>query len=165
MLRQLTLEDMDSAAGVHRRSFDQALPTLAGLHTPEEDRWFFKERVFAACRIWGYFEDTVLIGFIAFRDVGLTNFMYCHHRRAKELVLLCCRWPKAGQIASASGRSNGTKAPAGFMRSMASCLSKRRMVLGTKRRNRMPCIHGGTATLKIEGLLGCLSSRLMSVLV
>jgi putative acetyltransferase len=68
MLRQLTLEDMDSAAGVHRRSFDQALPTLAGLHTPDEDRWFFKERVFAACRIWGYFEDTVLIGFIAFRD-------------------------------------------------------------------------------------------------
>jgi ribosomal protein S18 acetylase RimI-like enzyme len=68
MLRQLALEDMDSAAGVHRRSFDRALPTLVGLHTPDEDRWFFKERVFAACRIWGYFEDTVLIGFIAFRE-------------------------------------------------------------------------------------------------
>jgi putative acetyltransferase len=68
MLRQLTLEDMDSAAVVHRRSFDQALPTLAGLHTPDEDRWFFKERVFAACQIWGYFEDTALVGFIAFRE-------------------------------------------------------------------------------------------------
>jgi putative acetyltransferase len=67
MLRQLVLEDMDSAAVVLRMSFDQALPTLAGLHTPDEDRWFFKERVFAACLIWGYFEDTVLVGFIAIR--------------------------------------------------------------------------------------------------
>jgi hypothetical protein len=41
MLRQLTLADMDEAATVHRRSFDHALPTLAGLHTPAEDRWFF----------------------------------------------------------------------------------------------------------------------------
>ena len=68
MLRQLTLEDMDSAAVVHRMSFDQALPTLAGLHTPYEDRWFFKERVFTSCQIWGYYEDTVLVGFIAFRE-------------------------------------------------------------------------------------------------
>jgi GNAT superfamily N-acetyltransferase len=68
MLRQLAIEDMDSAAVVHRMSFDQALPTLAGLHTPDEDRWFFKERVFAACQIWGYFEGTVLVGFIAFRE-------------------------------------------------------------------------------------------------
>jgi hypothetical protein len=60
MLRQLAIEDMDRAAVVHRMSFDQALPTLAGLHTPDEDRWFFRERVFAACQIWGYFEDTEL---------------------------------------------------------------------------------------------------------
>jgi putative acetyltransferase len=68
MLRQLAIEDMDRAAVVHRMSFDQALPTLAGLHTPDEDRWFLRERVFAACQIWGYFEDTELVGFIAFRE-------------------------------------------------------------------------------------------------
>jgi putative acetyltransferase len=68
MLRQLALEDMDSAAVVHRMSFDQALPTLVGLHTPDEDRWFFKEQVFTACQIWGCFEETVLVGFIAFRE-------------------------------------------------------------------------------------------------
>ena len=28
---------MDAAAAVHRAAFDQALPWLAGLHTPEED--------------------------------------------------------------------------------------------------------------------------------
>jgi hypothetical protein len=33
MLRQLELEDMDTAARVLRSSFDQALPWLAGLHT------------------------------------------------------------------------------------------------------------------------------------
>jgi putative acetyltransferase len=68
MLRQLVLEDMDRAADVHRASFDHALPTLAGLHTPEEVRWFFKERVFAACQVWGYFDNQELVGIIAFRD-------------------------------------------------------------------------------------------------
>ena len=33
MLPKLELEDMDRAAAVHRVSFDDALPTLAGLHT------------------------------------------------------------------------------------------------------------------------------------
>jgi hypothetical protein len=76
MLRQLTLEDMDSAAVIHRKSFDQALPTLAGLHTPDEDRWFFKEQVFTACQTWGYFEETVLVGLIAFR-VGWIDPAVC----------------------------------------------------------------------------------------
>jgi GNAT superfamily N-acetyltransferase len=68
MLRQLALEDMDHAAAVHRMSFDQALPTLAGLHTPDEDRWFFRERMFATCQLWGSFDDRELVGFIAFRE-------------------------------------------------------------------------------------------------
>jgi hypothetical protein len=33
MLRQLELVDMDAAALVLRTTFDQALPSLAGLHT------------------------------------------------------------------------------------------------------------------------------------
>ena len=50
MLRQFKLDDMDAAARVVRTAFDQALPSLAGLHTPEEDQWFFRERVFIAFR-------------------------------------------------------------------------------------------------------------------
>jgi putative acetyltransferase len=68
MLRQLALEETDQAATVLRASFDQALPTLAGLHTPDEDRWFFRERMFAECQIWGYFNDSELVGIIAFRE-------------------------------------------------------------------------------------------------
>ena len=68
MLRKLEFEDMDRAAAVHRVSFDDALPTLAGLHTPDEDRWFFRERMFKTCELWGYFDNQELIGIIAFRE-------------------------------------------------------------------------------------------------
>lgn len=67
-LRQLALDDMDQAAAVHRAAFDDALPTLTGLHTPEEDRWFFRERMFTTCELWGSFDDQQLVGIIAFRE-------------------------------------------------------------------------------------------------
>lgn len=68
MLKQLALTDMGAAAQVHRTAFDQAMPRLVGLHTPDEDRWFYRERVFPTCRVWGRFDDDVLSGIIAFRD-------------------------------------------------------------------------------------------------
>ncbi|HTG04317.1 MAG TPA: GNAT family N-acetyltransferase [Bradyrhizobium sp.] len=68
MLRQLKLADMDAAARVVRTAFDQALPSLAGLHTPEEDQWFFRERVFNTCEMWGAFDGAVTTGIIAFRE-------------------------------------------------------------------------------------------------
>jgi len=68
MLRRLAIEEADQAAAVLRASFDEALPTLAGLHTPDQDRWFVRERLFAECQIWGYFNDEELVGIIAFRE-------------------------------------------------------------------------------------------------
>jgi GNAT superfamily N-acetyltransferase len=67
MLRKLKIADMDFAAQVHRSTFDHALPWLVGLHTPEEDRWFYRERVFKACELWGAFDNAGMIGIIAFR--------------------------------------------------------------------------------------------------
>jgi len=67
MLRRLELADMDDAARIHRIAFDRALPTLAGLHTPEQDRWFFRERVFVDCELWGAFNGRAMTGMIAFR--------------------------------------------------------------------------------------------------
>jgi GNAT superfamily N-acetyltransferase len=66
-LRELNLDDMDAAALVHRASFDARLPWLAGRHSPEEDRAYFRDRVFADCTVWGAFDDGRLVGFIAFR--------------------------------------------------------------------------------------------------
>ena len=68
MARRLALADMDEAARVFRASFDQALPTLRGLHTPEEDRAFFRARLFATCEMWGAFAGGVMTGLIAFRE-------------------------------------------------------------------------------------------------
>jgi GNAT superfamily N-acetyltransferase len=68
VLRRLALTDMGAAAQVHRIAFDQAMPRLVGLHTPEEDRWFYREHVFKTCRVWGRFDQDALSGLIAFRD-------------------------------------------------------------------------------------------------
>ena len=75
MLRQLALTDMGAAAQVHRIAFDQAMPRLVGLHTPEEDRWFYREHVFKTCRVWGRFDQDALSGLIAFRD-GWVDQLY-----------------------------------------------------------------------------------------
>ena len=67
IIRQLELADMDAAARVHRTAFDHALPRLAGLRTPDEDRWFYRERVFTGCQVHGAFEGGALAAIIAFR--------------------------------------------------------------------------------------------------
>ena len=66
-LRRLGLDDMNAAARVHRSAFDDAMPWLAGLHTPEEDAWFYRERMFAVCEVWGAFSAEALVGIVAFR--------------------------------------------------------------------------------------------------
>ena len=67
-IRKLQLADMDAAALVHRDSFRHALPWIPELHTAEEDRWFFRERLFATCELWGAEDSAWLLGIIAFRQ-------------------------------------------------------------------------------------------------
>lgn len=67
-IRRLELVDMDAAAQVHRAAFDEALPWLVGLHTPDEDRWFYRERMFATCTLWGAFDREAMCGVIARHD-------------------------------------------------------------------------------------------------
>src|SRR5260221_7510199 len=66
-LKRLSLKEMDQAAVIHRTAFDERLPWLAGLHTPEEDRAYFRNHVFANYEVWGALEGP-LIGFIAFHE-------------------------------------------------------------------------------------------------
>lgn len=65
-IRSLNLDEMEEASQVHRQSFNHQLPWLAGLHTPDEDARFYKERVFKACNVWGALEAGVIVGIIAF---------------------------------------------------------------------------------------------------
>lgn len=73
--RKLGLGDMDAAATVHRVSFDECLPWLGGLHSAEEDRGHFRDKVFRACEVWGAFEGGMLLGIIAFRE-GWVDQLY-----------------------------------------------------------------------------------------
>jgi GNAT superfamily N-acetyltransferase len=68
VLRKLTLTDAGAVARIHRVAFDERLPWLAGRHTPEEDQWYFRERVLPACEVWGACEGSTIKGFIAFRE-------------------------------------------------------------------------------------------------
>jgi GNAT superfamily N-acetyltransferase len=66
-VRRLTLDEMDRAAVVHRVAFDARLPHLAGLHTPDEDRDYFRARLFPECAVWGALAPEI-VGIVAFRD-------------------------------------------------------------------------------------------------
>ena len=69
LLRRLSPDDAERAALVHRRAYDDRLPWLAGRHTPGEDLWYFRERVFKDCALWGALgQEGALLGFIALRD-------------------------------------------------------------------------------------------------
>jgi len=65
-IRRLQPVDADRVAHVLRISFDDRLPWLAGLHTPEEDRNFVTDHLFQTCALWGV-EDGGIFGFIAFK--------------------------------------------------------------------------------------------------
>ena len=67
-LRRLTPTDASDIARVHRASFDDRLPWLSGIHTPDEDLAYFRDTVCATCAVWGGVEGHRLIGFVAFRD-------------------------------------------------------------------------------------------------
>ncbi|HLW90607.1 MAG TPA: GNAT family N-acetyltransferase [Roseiarcus sp.] len=83
-LRRMSLDDVDRVAFIHRTSFDERLPWLAGRYTPAEDRRFFKDRVFASCEVWGAI-DRKPIGFIAFRP-GWIDQLYVLPDRQRQGV-------------------------------------------------------------------------------
>lgn len=71
----LGLDEMDQASLIHRAAFDERMPWLAGLHTPDEDKRYFRDRVFPACTIWGARNGEALVGFVAFRP-GWVDQLY-----------------------------------------------------------------------------------------
>ena len=74
-IRQLGQSDMLATALVHRASFDHRLPWLAGAHTAAQDQAYFGGPVFAECEVWGAWEESTLVAFIAFRT-GWVDHLY-----------------------------------------------------------------------------------------
>lgn len=87
-IRRALLEESDEVARLHRLSRETALPFLPVLHTAEEDRKFFRERVFPTCEVW-VAEDVGLVGVIAFRKEWIDH-LYIHPARQR---LGCGRAP------------------------------------------------------------------------
>ena len=77
-LKRLSLQELDEAATVHRIAFDDRLPWLAGLHSSEGDRVYFRNHVFPACEVWGAV-DEALVGFIAFRHEWIDQLYVLPH--------------------------------------------------------------------------------------
>jgi putative acetyltransferase len=65
-IRRLLLAEMEEAARVHRASFDERPPWLAGLYTPEGTAQYFRERVFAEGQVWRTIESGRIVGIVAF---------------------------------------------------------------------------------------------------
>jgi putative acetyltransferase len=82
-VRRARPEDSDAVAALFRRSKETALPYLPDLHTPDEDRRFFRERVFPASVVWVVEEGGALAGFCALRE-GWIDHLYVDpaHQRA-----------------------------------------------------------------------------------
>jgi putative acetyltransferase len=84
-IRQLGLDDMASAAAVHRAPFDERLPWLVGRRSVDEDRSYFEERVFKACVVWGAFEKGTLVGIIAFREGWIDQLYVLPHAQKRGI--------------------------------------------------------------------------------
>jgi putative acetyltransferase len=66
-LRRATLDDMAALARLYRRTVRQSLPFVPELHTPEEDAWWFAERLYPANLVWLSEGADGPQGYIAFR--------------------------------------------------------------------------------------------------
>jgi putative acetyltransferase len=52
VLRRARADESDALAALFRRSRTTAMPDLLPLHTPDEDRAYFRERVLASYDVW-----------------------------------------------------------------------------------------------------------------
>jgi len=71
-IRRADAGDLEALARLFRAVFRAHLPYLPELHTPEEDLWFFRHRVFVECAVWIAGTPD---GFIAFRK-GWVDHLY-----------------------------------------------------------------------------------------
>jgi len=82
LIRRASLDDMPALARLHRHTVVTSLPFVPRLHTPEEDAWWFAERLYAANQVW--LAETAPgeppCGYIAFR-ADFIEHLFVHPER------------------------------------------------------------------------------------
>ena len=74
---------MPALARLHRHTVTTSLPFVPKLHTPEEDAWWFAERLYAANQVWLAEAGNGPIGYIAFRADFIEHlFIHPDHQGA-----------------------------------------------------------------------------------
>ncbi len=76
-LRRASLADMPAVAVLHRTTMRISLPYLPDLHTADQDRWFFTEKLFPANTVWLAEDGEALAGYAAVAP-GWLNHLYVH---------------------------------------------------------------------------------------
>jgi GNAT superfamily N-acetyltransferase len=84
ILRRASLDDMPALARLHRYTVTTSLPFVPQLHTPEEDAWWFAERLYAANQVLVADDLNGLpIGYMAFRPDFIEHlFVHPSHQGA-----------------------------------------------------------------------------------
>lgn len=85
VVRRARDDESDAIAALFRLSRETAMPYLPDLHTAEQDRVFFRERVFAECEVWAAEQAGELVGMCAFRD-GWIDHLYVHPEYQRNCI-------------------------------------------------------------------------------
>ncbi|HEY2474767.1 MAG TPA: GNAT family N-acetyltransferase [Candidatus Cybelea sp.] len=80
--RRATDRDADAVAALFRETRLSALPYLPVLHSPREEREYFRDRVLVTCEVWVAEALGCIIGFCAFRE-GWVEHLYVHPVHAR----------------------------------------------------------------------------------
>jgi GNAT superfamily N-acetyltransferase len=85
LLRRALLDDMPLLARLYRRTVKTSLPFIPTLHTPQEDAWWFSERLFAINEVWLVEGEAGPEGYIAFRSDFIEHLFIAPEAQGRKL--------------------------------------------------------------------------------